>query len=150
VYGARFRPVSRRRRAAPPALLVLVLAAAAPAALAQSAGDEQYVDPFPQRPQAPQSQPGTDGSQRSGSGAPGSSGAGAGSPQAQPSQAAPGEALAEGSQAPVLPRTGSFQLPTALAGVALIVLGLLLSFAAGGRVAAPRGALARRGSRAAG
>jgi LPXTG-motif cell wall-anchored protein len=108
---------STRRFAAPIAALTLALTPTA--ALAQSAGDEQYADPFSDDQQSQSS----GGSGSSGSG--GSSTSSGSAAQAAPSTAAPasGAAAAEGGE---LPRTGLDAGVVAAIGAGLLGIGLVL------------------------
>ena len=118
------------KRLAAALVSLLLLGAPAPAALAQSAGDEQYQDPLPQAP------PGDGG----GGGAAGGDGPpippqGPDSTGAPPSDSgpdattgAPGATTAAGE----LPRTGAEPVLMAAFGFALLLTG------AGLRLAAPR------------
>jgi LPXTG-motif cell wall-anchored protein len=93
------------------ATILVLLGLAAPAAWAQSAGDEQYQDPFA----------GQNGGSSSGGG---SAPAPASTPApAAPAAAAPAAASAAAQQ-PQLPRTGAETLLTALAGVGLVMAGI--------------------------
>jgi LPXTG-motif cell wall-anchored protein len=101
------------------ALLATVLALfvlAAPAAWAQSAGDEQYQDPFS----------GQNGGSSSGGGS--SSAPQPAAPASTPAPAAPAAAApatpSAATQQPQLPRTGAETLLTALAGVGLVMAGV--------------------------
>jgi hypothetical protein len=99
-----------------PALLATILMLfllAAPAAWAQSAGDEQYDDPFAgQEDQGSSAQPAPTATP-----APAPAAAPA-AQQAAPPQAAPTASAAQ------LPRTGAEALLTALAGVGLVMAGV--------------------------
>jgi pyruvate dehydrogenase E2 component (dihydrolipoyllysine-residue acetyltransferase) len=99
-----------------PALLatvLMLLLLAAPAAWAQSAGDEQYDDPFAgQEDQGSSAQPAPTATP-----APAPAAAPA-AQQAAPAQAAPTASAAQ------LPRTGAETLLTALAGVGLVMAGV--------------------------
>jgi LPXTG-motif cell wall-anchored protein len=99
-----------------PALLATILMLfllAAPAAWAQSAGDEQYDDPFAgQEDQGSSAQPAPTATP-----APAPAAAPA-AQQAAPPQAAPTASAAQ------LPRTGAETLLTALAGVGLVMAGV--------------------------
>jgi hypothetical protein len=108
--------------------VLLLLALAAPAAvLAQSAGDEQYVDPF-------QDQQGSSGGGNNGSGG-GESNDGStnddstttttGQPAPSDTAAATAEGTASQSDA-TLPRTGLPLLPVVLSGLLLLASGLAL------------------------
>jgi LPXTG-motif cell wall-anchored protein len=105
-----------------PALLATILMLflfAAPAAWAQSAGDEQYQDPFS----------GQNGGSSSGGGSSGgSSQSQAPAATSTPAPAAPAAtapaASSAASQQPQLPRTGAETLLTALAGVGLVLAGV--------------------------
>jgi LPXTG-motif cell wall-anchored protein len=118
----------RRTRATVVTALAILMLTPAPAALAQSAGDEQYADPLAgdgggQEQQAPQSR--NDG---------GSGDSGASAP-ATPTPAAP---VPEAAPEAALPRTGTdARLPAGL-GVALTAIG------AAGLAAARRSRHARR------
>ncbi len=109
-------------RAAWPALAVVIALAAPAPAVAQSAGDEQYADPF-----GP-AEGGGGGDQESGSG-----GSGSGS-QTPPAAQSEGDAQASGpesAQAPVpsasqLPRTGAPTWELALAGALMLGTGAVL------------------------
>ena len=99
------------------ALLATVLALSvltAPAAWAQSAGDEQYQDPF--------------AGQNGGSSSGGGGSTSAPQPSAPASTPAPAPkapaATAAAVQQPQLPRTGAETLLTALAGVGLVMSGV--------------------------
>lgn len=107
-----------------PPLLALVLALALPsAALAQSAGDNQYADPFGSAP--PSSQPKRQSSAPSGAGHSGPAPAAAPS-AANGSGAVPAAAPATSA---TLPRTGLDALELVLAGAVAIAAGLALSLA---------------------
>jgi LPXTG-motif cell wall-anchored protein len=94
-------------------LLVVVLALLGAPAWAQSAGDEQYDDPFAgQRDQGSNAQPAPTATP-----APAPAAAPA-AQQAAPAQAAPTASAAQ------LPRTGAETLLTALAGVGLVMAGV--------------------------
>jgi LPXTG-motif cell wall-anchored protein len=116
-----------RRFAAPIAALILALTPTA--ALAQSAGDDQYSDPFGD--EQSQSSGGSGGSGSSGSAGAGSapSASSGSAAQAAPSTAAPaataasGTAAAEGGQ---LPRTGLDAGLVAAIGAGLLGIGFVL------------------------
>jgi LPXTG-motif cell wall-anchored protein len=120
---------STRRFAAPIAALTLALTPTT--ALAQSAGDEQYEDPFSDEQSQSSSGSGSSGS--GGSGTAGASASGSAA-QATPSTAAPpaaapaaaasaGTAAAEGGE---LPRTGLDAGLVAAIGAGLLGMGLVL------------------------
>lgn len=125
------RMTDRRLRA----LLILALAlpvlAAPSAAIAQSAGDEQYVDPF-------QNEPSQSGGGNGNAGGGGQGGAGGGEPAAPapaPTPTAPtevpegtvqGTVTQTGEAGPTLPRTGLALGGPALAGLLLLIGGLTL------------------------
>jgi LPXTG-motif cell wall-anchored protein len=100
-----------------PALLATILMLfllAPPAAWAQSAGDEQYDDPFAgQEDQGSSAQPAPTATP-----APAPAAAAPAAQQAAPAQAAPTASAAQ------LPRTGAETLLTALAGVGLVMAGV--------------------------
>jgi LPXTG-motif cell wall-anchored protein len=106
-------PVHRRRLAA---LVAAGLLAAPASALGQSAGDEQYQDPFS----------GQNGGSSSGGGS--SSAPQPAAPASTPAPAAPAAAApatpSAATQQPQLPRTGAETLLTALAGVGLVMAGV--------------------------
>jgi hypothetical protein len=107
-----------RRRPLIVALILLPALAAPGGALAQSAGDEQYQDPFAETEQAPSGQGGGSGGGQDAQPAPAPAQAPASSAQSEP---APG--------APALPRTG---FPAALAaaiGLVLLAAGVALRLA---------------------
>jgi hypothetical protein len=127
----------RRAIAAP--ILALALLGAPPAALGQSAGDEQYVDPFqgdgggqqeqpapspqPQPAPVPEPQPAPAPEQPAAPAAPAEGGdgtTGTAPPAAEPAQAqaAPG--------GPTLPRTGAPVLLLGAAGYALLLAGIAI------------------------
>lgn len=108
----------RRTLASTAATLALLPAAA----FAQSAGDEQYEDPFANQPAQQQPAPATKPAPAPAAPAPSTSS------QAQPAQAqataAPAVAPAPApSGQPQLPRTGADPLLAALAGVLLLAMG---------------------------
>lgn len=117
---ARIREMSRGR---PLAALVAALALAAPpSALAQSAGDEQYQDPFAQQGQG-------------GSGQQQTQGGGEAQPQAQtvtPSQSAPAPTpqAAQPTGTGALPRTGAATALLMTYGLVLLLTGTALRRAA--------------------
>ena len=121
-----------RRLAAP--LAALILAAAPSTALAQNAGDEQYVDPFADsNSQSGGGSNGSSGSNGSGSsgssGTTGSSGVAGTTAQATPSTAAttPSTSAAETTASSgELPRTGLDAGVVAAIGAALLLTGLTL------------------------
>jgi len=95
------------------ATILMLLVLSAPAAWAQSAGDEQYDDPFAgQEDQGSSAQPAPTATP-----APAPAAAPA-AQQAAPAQAAPTASAAQ------LPRTGADALLTALAGVGLVMAGV--------------------------
>jgi LPXTG-motif cell wall-anchored protein len=104
-------------RAALLATILALFALAAPAVWAQSAGDEQYQDPFS----------GQDGGSSSGGGsstpAPQPAPPASTTAPAAPAAAAPA-ATSAAAQQPQLPRTGAETLLTALAGVGLVMAGV--------------------------
>jgi hypothetical protein len=103
-------------RAVLPILLLGALALALPAgALGQSAGDEQYTDPFAQQDEAPAEQ-----EQQPAEPSPG----GNGDAEAAPAGEAGTEAAQPGS--PTLPRTGAPVLLFAAAGYALLLGGVAI------------------------
>lgn len=111
-----------RRRTIATVVACLAVLALPGAAVAQSAGDEQYVDPFGETEQPPaqeraQQGGGSDGSSGQGQSAP----AVEAQPETQPSQAAPAP-QAGGT----LPRTGLAIVPIAVAGYALLLGGFAL------------------------
>ena len=114
------------RRSRNIAAAVLALALALPsAALAQSAGDDQYQDPF-----SGQDGGGSNQQQGSGSGSQGQQQDAAPTTQGQTQDAAPTAAQAEPAQTGTLPRTGP-QTPLALAyGWTLLIAGTALRRAA--------------------
>jgi hypothetical protein len=118
--------------------LTLTLALAAPAAaFGQSAGDEQYSDPFQNEPSEPQGAPGNSGAQGN-SGNSGSSGDDQGVDPAAPQvdlQAPEGTTSANpdetsgatvGEGGPALPRTGLPAAALALIGIFLLAGGSIL------------------------
>jgi LPXTG-motif cell wall-anchored protein len=115
--------LSTRRFAAPIAALIIALTPTA--ALAQSAGDDQYTDPFGDE----QSQSsGGSGSESGGSGTAPSAGSGSAA-QAAPSTGAPAAAAASGTAAAEsgqLPRTGLDAGVVAAIGAGLLGVGLVL------------------------
>ena len=95
-------------------LIVVVFALAGAPAWAQSAGDEQYDDPFAgQEDQGSSAQP-----------APTATAAPAPAPAPAAAQAAPAAPAAPTASAAQLPRTGAETLVTALAGVGLVMAGV--------------------------
>jgi len=95
-------------------LVVVVLALAGAPAFAQSAGDEQYDDPFAgQQDQGSSAQP-----------APTATPAPAPAPAAAPAQSSAPATPAPSASAAQLPRTGADALLTALAGVGLVMAGV--------------------------
>jgi hypothetical protein len=110
------------------ALLAVAASLALPSmALAQSAGDEQYTDPFGQEDPAAQPQepaPEQPVEQPSGTSAPapGGNGTAEAAPEAEAAPAA--EAAQEGS--PTLPRTGAPVLLFAVIGYALLLAGVAI------------------------
>jgi hypothetical protein len=123
--------------------VLLVLAMAVPgSALAQSAGDEQYIDPFQEPPadseggQGGGSQDASPGGSAGGgggeSGSGGSSGTGSPAPTVEETappatDAAPGTTAApETGSSPVLPSTGLPFAPVAALGLLLVVAGVAL------------------------
>jgi hypothetical protein len=120
--------------------VLLVFAVAAPeVALGQSAGDEQYVDPFQQAPAAPEGEQGggsPGGSPEGSTGGDGSAGGGADTSPPAPTveetappvtETAPGTtATPAGGSAPVLPRTGLPLAPVAAIGLLLLIGGAAL------------------------
>jgi hypothetical protein len=104
------------------AIAILILAALAsvvPAgALAQSAGDEQYTDPFAQQdPPAPrQDPPAEQPDAGAGEPAPGDNGSTEPAPAAEPAQ----------TTSPTLPRTGAPVLLFGAAGYALLLAGIAI------------------------
>jgi LPXTG-motif cell wall-anchored protein len=95
-------------------LIVVVFALAGAPAWAQSAGDEQYDDPFAgQEDQGSSAQP-----------APTATAAPAPAPAPAAAQAAPAAPAAPTASAAQLPRTGAETLLTALAGVGLVMAGV--------------------------
>jgi LPXTG-motif cell wall-anchored protein len=112
------------------ALLASAALLASPsAALAQSAGDQQYADPLADTPSKGDSGSGNSGSQgnsgNSGSGTQGTTGSGT---TATPSQAAPGTPAQPGAaaQGQALPRTGSDGALLLAAGAILLGSGMLI------------------------
>jgi LPXTG-motif cell wall-anchored protein len=109
---------TRRQRIA--GLLVAALLALPAPAWAQSAGDEQYQDPFG----------GDDQSQSGGSDTSGSSEAAQATPTPTPAPTAPPSSTATTAQAqpaaPQLPRTGGDSAPQLAAGALLLAGGLVL------------------------
>lgn len=126
---------------------VLVLAVAAPAtAVAQSAGDKQYIDPFHESPATPEGDQGggsqggsAGGDAGSGSGVEGDPGASAPAPPVEETappvtEAPPSPTVTPGATtgtpaveaSPVLPRTGPAFVPVAALGLLLVVVGLAL------------------------
>jgi LPXTG-motif cell wall-anchored protein len=101
-------------RAAVFATVLALFVAAAPAAWAQSAGDEQYQDPFSGQ------SGGSSGGGTSESQAPAPAATPAPAPTAAPAPAATTAAAPQ----PQLPRTGAETLLTALAGVGLVMAGI--------------------------
>ena len=118
----------RRRRIA--ALACALTLAVPSTALGQSAGDDQYQDPFSgQQPQRQgQSQGSQGGSGGGGGGGGGNSGAGAGTQSAQAAPAEPGDAAgqAESSQGATLPRTGFMAALPLVWGLVLLLSGAAL------------------------
>jgi LPXTG-motif cell wall-anchored protein len=95
-------------------LIVVVFALAGTPAWGQSAGDEQYDDPFAgQEDQGSSAQP-----------APTATAAPAPAPAPAAAQAAPAAPAAPTASAAQLPRTGAETLLTALAGVGLVMAGV--------------------------
>jgi hypothetical protein len=110
-------PVPSRRRLA--ALAAATLLAAPAPALAQSAGDEQYEDPFAGENQ---SQP-----EPTATPAPAASAPAASAPEAGTEPSAPASAaLPASQQQPLLPRTGLDAAPILAAGVVLLAAGITL------------------------
>jgi hypothetical protein len=105
-------------------LLILVAALAVPAgALAQSAGDEQYTDPFGGQDQGATEQPAAPPSDTGSEPAPG----GDGSAEPEPSaEAAPSAEPAQTTTSPTLPRTGAPVVLFAAAGYALLLAGVAI------------------------
>ena len=102
-------------------LLAALLLALPGSAFAQSAGDEQYTDPFAEQDQAPaEQQPEQPAAPPSGSAEPSLGGGGDGA-------AAPAEEAGAGQPAsPTLPRTGAPVLLLAAAGYALLLGGFAI------------------------
>ncbi len=109
-----------RRFAAPIAALILALTPTA--AYAQSAGDDQYTDPFGDEQSQSSGGSGSSGSGGSGTAPSTSSGSAA---QAAPSAAAPATAAAS-AESGVLPRTGLDAGVVAAIGAGLLGMGLVL------------------------
>ena len=112
------------------------LLASPSAALAQSAGDQQYADPLADTPSQDDSGSGNSGSQgnsgNSGSGTQGNSGSGT---TATPSQAAPDTSAQPGAaaQGQALPRTGGDSALLLAAGAILLGSGMLIRVGATAR-----------------
>ncbi|MBD0282480.1 MAG: hypothetical protein ICV69_09865 [Thermoleophilaceae bacterium] len=123
------------------AVMLMLVAAAPGTALAQSAGDEQYIDPFQEPPtrseggQGGGSQGGSSGDSTGGGG--GASGVEAGSGTSAPApaveettppvtEAAPGTTATPAETSPVLPRTGLPLAPVAALGLLLVIGGVAL------------------------
>jgi len=98
-------------------LSILVVALAVPgAAFAQSAGDEQYTDPFGQQDQGNTQEPAAPAPDTSAEPAPGGDGSAEPAPSAEPAQTA----------SPTLPRTGAPVVLFAAAGYALLLAGVAI------------------------
>ena len=127
------------KRLAASFLCLLVLAATPTAALGQSAGDDQYADPFAGEEQ-PQSTPGS--SQGNGDRIAGQTGSGAGSPAASSPPAAQTAATPTTSgSSSSLPRTGFPAGFVALLGAFALAGGLMLRAIASRRPASRRDAV---------
>jgi hypothetical protein len=100
------------------ALLAACLLAAPAAALAQSAGDEQYADPFGNVDEPSQNNGGSNGS-----GAPGTDTTASAPATAVQDQAAPAAAAGSGSSSSSLPLTGFPAALSAMLGALLLVMG---------------------------
>jgi hypothetical protein len=109
--------LSRAALVAAVVVLLGLVTVAAPAAWAQSAGDEQYQDPF-----AGQGS-GSSGGGSSGGGSSSSSAPAAAAPASTPAPAAVASAAAPATR-PQLPRTGGDAWLPALAGLALVLAGM--------------------------
>jgi hypothetical protein len=116
-------------------LCLLAFAAAAPVALGQSAGDQQYTDPFNGEEQA-QSSPGTARGDQSQSGNSGQTGSGTATPAPSSAPAAQTTAARSGSSSK-LAYTGFPAALVALLGACALVAGLMVRLLAGWP-AAPR------------
>lgn len=123
-------PAARRRTRlsiAALAALVAVAAALPTAALAQSAGDQQYADPLAgDQGRQQQSQRGGGDAESPATGAPSATAPATGAVGPQTAGGDAG-ATASGSGAASLPRTGIDAAPLAALGVALLALGLALA-----------------------
>jgi cell division protein FtsN len=106
-----------RNRVSPLIVAAIAASLAAPAgALAQSAGDEQYTDPFSQSEPRADQQAQAPGNQSSSEPAAPGSGSGQAAPAAAPAQDAPAQ----------LPRTGFALALTGSAGYALLLAGIAI------------------------
>ena len=106
-----------RNRRSPLIVAAVAAALAAPAgALAQSAGDEQYTDPFSQSEPPPDQQTQAPGDQSSSQPAAPAGDSGQAAPEAAPAQDAPAQ----------LPRTGFAIALTGSAGYTLLLAGIAL------------------------
>jgi hypothetical protein len=104
-------------------LLAALLLALPGSAFAQSAGDEQYTDPFAEQDQAPaEQQPEQPAAPPSGTAEPSPGEGGGGEAAAAPAE----EAGAAQPESPTLPRTGAPVLLLAAAGYALLLGGFAI------------------------
>ena len=95
-------------------------------ALAQSAGDEQYTDPFNEEPAAQQQEPSPDQPVEKPSGTAEPAPGGNGTAEAAPATEAAPTAEAAQEASPTLPRTGFPVLVLAATGYALLLAGIAI------------------------